>query len=819
MKISMKWLRELVSTGLSDSAIADGLTAVGLEIEGREQRAIGEGAAQVVAARVVERKPVEGSDHLGVCQVDDGQGVHQVVCGASNYAAGDVVPMARVGAVLPNGMKIGKAKLRGVESFGMLCSARELGLGDDHSGLLQLPKDSPLGTPVEKLLGLPDLVLEVNVTPNRPDALSHLGVAREVAALGGELRVPQPKPREDGQAASALASVRIDDSARCRRYLGRVIEGVKVGPSPLHLQERLRSCGIRPISNVVDATNLVLLELGHPLHAFDLDKLDGHQIIVRRARAGESMVALDGKERKLDADDLVIADADRPVALAGVMGGQTSEVSDGTTRVLLESAVFDASGVRRTSKRHQLKTEASHRFERGTDEATAQLAVDRCAELIAQLAGGTVRPGRLDAWPAPKAPTRIWVRPARVSAVLGTPIDAAEVEKRLTALGLKAVEGGPERRLWEAPPWRGDLTREIDCIEEIARTRGYDSIPIEVHRAGVGETAAPVPDRLASTASRHALSARGYDEVLNYSFVAERDLLALAPPASGAEAVQPIRVANPLTVEQGAMRTSLIAGLLRNAHYNLARGAEDVRLYELGRAYLPQSNAEHPSGPLSWPTFEPRRLALVATGRRSLRHWSLGKAADVTADFYDLKGAVEDVVDALGIKGATFGPASVEAAPWLHPAAAAELRLDGKPVGVLGQVHPQVAAHFEVPPGTLLAELAWDALSHAAVPVRTLHGVPRFPAVGRDLAFLVDDAVPAARLEAEIRAADAQGLLESVLLFDQYKGAPVPAGKKSLAYALRLRAPDRTLTDADADALCAAVVARLQQAVGAEQRA
>ena len=820
MKASLKWLRELVPTSLSDEKIADGLTAVGLEIEGREVRALGPGGDQIVAARVNDRKPIEGSDHLSVCQVDDGRGVHQVVCGAQNYAAGDVVPMARPGAVLPNGTQIGRAKLRGVESAGMLCSARELGLSDDHSGLLQLPKDSPIGTPVGQLLGLPDLVLEVNVTPNRPDALSHVGLAREIAALSGTpLRLPPAESKEEGAAAKDLAAVEVRDSERCPRYVARVIEGVKIGPSPLVLQERLRACGIRPISNVVDATNLVLLELGHPLHAFDLDRLAGHRIVVRRAADGEAMTTLDGKERKLAADDLVIADAEKAVALAGVMGGQTSEVSAGTTRILLEGAMFQGAGVRRTSKRHGLHTEASHRFERGADERAAEAAVDRCAGLIAKLAGGTVRPGRIDHFPSPKKPTPIWVRPARVSAILGTHVSPAEVDKRLSALGLSPVDGNDVKRLWEAPSWRGDLTREIDCVEEIARTRGYDTIPIVLHKAGLGETATRTLDQLAVSAARAALSARGFDEVLNYSFLGQADLLALVPASSGVAPPRPMKVANPLTVEQGAMRTSLIAGLLRNVGHNRSRGAEDLRLYELGRVYLPEGDPNHAGGPLSWPVHEPRKAALVAVGRRSLRHWSLGKSADAAAGFADLKGAVEDVLEALGISSATFQPATAAEGPWLHPAAAASVHIAGKPAGAIGQVHPQVAAHFDVPADLIVGELDWESLSAASLAVRKLHGVPRFPAVSRDLAFVVDDAVPAAALVAEIRAADDRSLLESVVLFDQYKGAPVPAGKKSLAYALRLRAADRTLTDADADALVAAVVARLKEKSGAEQRA
>src|SRR5437899_4922805 len=439
MKVSLNWLRELCATDLPADELARRLTFAGFEVEGTEerglsQRGLGQGA-DVVAARIAASERIAGSDHLSICQVDDGRGTHQVVCGAQNFRVGDVVPMARPGAVLPGGQRIGRAKLRGVESAGMLCSARELGLSEDHSGLLILPRETPLGTRLEELLGLPDTVFELNVTPNRPDALSHLGIAREVHALtGAALRVPQPRLAEGGKRIDALARVAVEDAKRAPRYLARVIEGVRIGPSPLRLQERLRGCGVRPISNVVDATNLALLELGHPLHAFDLDRLAGARIVVRRARPGEPLLTLDGKQRTMSEDDLVIADAEKPVALAGVMGGQTSEVSDRTTRILIESAVFDPAGTRRTARRHGLHTEASHRFERGADEQAARLAADRCAELIVKLSGGRVLSGAIDRYPSPRPPAHFWVRPARVSPGLGPPVDPSEVAPRLQSI-------------------------------------------------------------------------------------------------------------------------------------------------------------------------------------------------------------------------------------------------------------------------------------------------------------------------------------------------------------------------------------------------
>ena len=799
MKISVKWLRELCPVPWSDDEIARRLTAAGLEIEGSQRLEI----PGLVAARVASKTPVQGSDHLNLCQVEDGQGTRQVVCGASNYSAGDVVPLAKPGTRLPNGMEIKSAKLRGVQSDGMLCSQRELGLSDDHSGLMILPRETAPGTAIEALLGLPDTIFEVNVTPNRPDALSHLGIARELSALSG-VALTLPSVRPAGQGALP-ARVDIEDPQRCPRYVARVIEGVRVGPSPLPVQERLRACGVRPISNVVDATNLALLELGHPLHAFDLEKLSESRIVVRRAREGEGMTTLDGKERKLSAEDLVICDAAQPVALAGVMGGQTSEVSDSTTRILLESAMFEPAGVRRTAKRHALHTEASHRFERGMDAVTAERAASRCAELIVQLAGGKLLPGQIDQYPTPQKQVRIQVRAERVSEVLGTPVSAEEVSKWLSALQLQQ-----DGAAWLVPSWRRDLTREIDCIEEVARLRGYDTIPIEVPKAGVGETAAIQDSQRAHAAARSALSAHGFDEVLNYSFVAEKDLAALY---QGVPFPKHLRVANPLTSEQSVMRSTLFAGLLRNVAFNLSHGAQDLRLYELGRMYLPMPDPRHATGALSWPSAEFRHLGLVATGRRSAKGWTGGGEK---LDFYDLKGTLENVLEALGIEGAQFRPADV---PALHPASAAELIVAGRRHGLLGQIHPLVAAHYEVPVETWLAELNWDLLLTHARPLRSFASVPKFPAVGRDLAFVVDAAVPAEKLLEEIRAADAGKLLERVSLFDVYRGAPVPEGRKSVAFGLSLRAADRTLTDTEADALITAIRARLKSTVNAEIRA
>jgi phenylalanyl-tRNA synthetase beta chain len=792
MRISLTWLAEYVDLPAPED-VARRLTAVGLEVEAIER--LGAGLAGVVAARIVASEQHPNAEKLSVTRVDAGRGEHlQVVCGAKNYAVGDVVPLATVGATLPGGTRIERAKLRGVESFGMLCSARELALSEEASGLLILPADVAPGTPIAKALGLEDVVLEVNVTPNRPDALSHHGIAREVAAvLGSNVHVPAPRLVEQGAPASDAVRVRIEAPDRCARYAARVIEGVRIGPSPAWLARRLEACGIRSISNVVDATNYVLLELGHPLHAFDLDKVAGAEIVVRTALPGEKLTTLDGKERALAPDDLLIADRDRGSALAGVMGGGDSEISAATTRVLLESAWFQPSGVRRTSKRHQLRSEASIRFERGADAAAVVPALDRCAALIAQLAGGVVRPGVVDAHPRPHRPGEVALRWSRPAEVLGLPVSRETARSTLVALGFRERQADAERAVFEIPSWRTDISREEDLVEEIVRLQGYDAIPETLPALAVEVPATPAAE-VELGRVRQALEAAGFSEAVNFSFVPPGDAEALDPDA------RPIALANPITAELAVMRTSLLSSLLRNVAYNRRQGRDDVRLYELAAVYAPRGGVDR-----NPPADERQRLAAVLVGRRVPVGWT---APGAQVDFYDAKGTAEAVLAALGV-AARFEPG---AASWLHPRASASIRLpSGAEVGLVGELHPRVAQAFELPRGVLALDLDVGALLSAARLVAVFSGVPRFPAVLRDLAVVVDDAVAA---EAVLAAVRGEPLVEDATLFDVYTGAPIPAGRKSLALAIRYRAADRTLTDAEADAAHARIVDRLRTDAG-----
>jgi phenylalanyl-tRNA synthetase beta chain len=802
MRISYKWLSEYVDLPPVEE-LARRLTAVGLEVEAVERT--GANLGGVIAARIVASERHPNAEKLSVTRVDAGGGEPlQVVCGAKNYQVGDVVPLATVGASLPGGQKIERAKLRGVESSGMLCSAKELGIDADASGLLLLPREVAPGTPIAKALDLEDALLEVNVTPNRPDALSHLGIAREVAAFANrELRPPRPRLAEGGGPAADAVRVRIEAPERCHRYAARVIEGVKIGPSPSWLARRLESCGVRSISNVVDATNLVLLELGHPLHAFDLDRVAGHEIVVRTARPGERITTLDGKERALDPEDLLIGDRDRGSALAGVMGGGDSEISDGTSRVLLESAWFAPAGVRRTSKRHGLKTEASYRFERGADPGMVIPALDRCAALIAELAGGTVRAGVVDANPRPFRPLEVLLRWARPAEVLGLPVSREDARAILGGLGFRELSADDDAARFEVPSFRQDVSIEEDLIEEIVRTRGYDAIPETLPRLASDTPALP-QEAVAIARARDALEAAGFGEAVNFSFVAPQDLAALGRAAGAPADGIPLR--NAISAELSVMRTSLVPSLLKNLALNLRQRVEDVRLYEIARSF----HAQRARG--DEPALERLQVAGVLAGRRGALGWS--EPAE-KVDFNDAKGAVERVLDALGVAGTSW---VAKPAPWLHPRYAGEVRsADGAVLGAAGELHPRAAAAFELPRGVLAFELDLAALLERARLVPRYREIPRFPAVLRDLAVVVDGAVQAGQVIAAVRA---EPLLEEATLFDVYAGAPIAAGKKSLALALRYRAPDRTLTDAEVDAAHARIVERLRHdaAIRAELR-
>lgn len=801
MRISYNWLSDLVEELPPVDRLAELLTDAGLEVEAIER--LGSGLEMVVVGQVKAKVPVEGSDKLNVCQVDVGGGeTLQIVCGASNYEVGAKVPTALPGAVLPNGMSIESRPLRGVMSSGMLCSEVELGLSDEGEGLMILEGDAPVGEGIVAHLGLDDVVLTINATPNRPDWLSHLGVARDLAALTGtRLRLPSASPAETGGDVAGAASVEIVAADRCGRYAARVVEGVAFGPSPRWMQQRLAACGIRALGNVIDVTNYVLLETGHPLHAFDLEKVEGQKLVIRMAREGETITTLDEKERKLSTDDLVIADTEKALVIAGVMGGADAEVGEGTTRVLIESAWFQPSGVRRSSRRHGLHTESSHRFERGADPEAVRFALDRAAELMQQLTGGRVRAGAIDLWPGKAAPAVVGLRYHRVGELLGVDVPAEESRRILLNLGFEPVEETGAAIRVAVPSFRTDISREADLIEEIARIRGYASIPAATPRA----PARPVADSRAQqvvSRVRDAMAAAGLDEVLNYAFVDPKDLAALVPGSTPGPAL-PLR--NPLVETQSVMRTTLIPGLLRNAGFNRNRQVEDLRLYEVGKAYLPEPAATSP-------VKEPSRVAGLLMGSRRPASWA---EAAAPVDFYDAKGVIESMLQNLGVADVSWEHGS---APHLHPRSAAGVRVGGVEIGQVGEIHPLVAEAFDLPRGVFVFELSLDELVGSLQVLPTYHGVPKFPAILRDLAVVVPTEVSAARIDAVLRGPAGEGFVEDVELFDVYEGPQLGEGRKSLAFAIRYRVPDRTLTDDEISRVHQALVAALKEQVGAELR-
>lgn len=778
MKVTRNWLAEYVDFDLSTDDLSHRLTMAGLEVDALEER--GSGLDTVIVARLVDVQPHPDADRLTVCQVDTGGECQQVVCGATNHKSGDLVALAQPGTLLPGEFKIKKSKIRGQESNGMLCSLSELGLAVQSEGIMILPADLQPGRPVFEALGLKDVMLELGLTPNRPDCLSLVGVAREVAAMAGSrLRLPAPDLREGSGVAADQTSVTILDADLCPRYAARLIEGVSIGPSPEWLVRRLESVGMRSINNVVDITNFVMLELGHPLHAFDFDLLRGRCIIVRRAADNDHFTTLDGQQRTLLSSDLVICDGEGPVALAGIMGGENSEVRPETCNILLESAYFSPSAIRRTSKRLGLHTESAHRFERGADVDMVPLALDRAAALIVELAGGEIAQGAIDTYPVPIPPRRLSVSVSRATQVLGLELGASEVGTVLRSIGLDCEESQGDQLAVTVPNFRPDLEREIDLIEEVARLIGYDRIPVTMPTSVL--TCQRQPKHLSLSARlRNCMVASGFSELVNYSFISPSlyDRLGLDEQDSRRKNV---RLLNPLSEEQSVMRSTLVPSLLETASRNLAYRSEHLALFELRPVFQPVAGAELP--------VESLRLAALLCGRREPEGWAQQNA---TVDFYDIKGCVEAVLAELRITGVTWTVQQSE--NFYHPGKSCAVMHGKHLLGTLGELHPATARAFDIQQPAYLCDLDVEALFAARGDLPRFQALSRFPDVQRDSAFLVDEAISAGQIFAvldQVRIKD----LEDYVLFDVYRGEGVPAGKKSMAIRARYRALDRTLTD------------------------
>jgi phenylalanyl-tRNA synthetase beta chain len=801
MKVSLNWLKDYVDIPMGVKDLAHLLTMAGLEVEGLTSS--GEGLEKVVVAQIDSIRRHPNADRLSLVEVRTDREKFAIVCGASNIREGQRVPLALIGAKLPNGVEIKKTKIRGQSSEGMLCSEIELGFGQDAAGIMILRDDAPLGKELAEALGLRDTVLDLSVTPNRPDWLSVIGVAREIAALTHQkTKYPPVLLSDGGEEIHRKTSVTLLDTDLCPRYVARMAEGVRIGPSPDWMRNRLEKVGVRPISNVVDVTNYVMMEYGQPLHAFDFRMLEEGRIVVRRAQEGETFITLDGVTRIMSSQDLMICDGKRPVAIAGVMGGLNSEIKEDTTTVFLESAYFNPMANRGTSKRLGLETEAAYRFGRGIDYGGCLLAANRAIQLIQGLAGGKVVEGVIDAYPTPLQPKPISLRFSKVNQVLGTKIPETNMKSYLEDLELHIQEEKGDVLVLNPPSFRGDLEREIDLIEEIARMDGFENIPITLP-ANSSFPQGKNRDYLLERKAMDLLIHHGFHEVVTYSFVSPAcpDLMGLRPED---QRRKPLRVLNPLSEDFSVMRTTLAPGLLETACYNLSRNNSNLKIFELRRVFLFEDGKRLPR--------ELRHLAGLAMGLVGEPHWaSPGRGID----FHDIKGCVESLLEAFQIEGASFDRA--DEVPFLHPGRSAKVSFKGEDFGVLGEVHPEVLSRYDISERAYLFEINFESLLQWAKEEKRFRTLPRFPAVYRDLSLVVEESLEAGKLVEEIRLSQ-EPYMEEVMLFDIYQGTSIPMGKKGVTCRIRYRADDRTLTDEEVNQCHERVTARLKEIFRVELR-
>jgi phenylalanyl-tRNA synthetase beta chain len=859
MKVTLNWLKQYVDFDWSPEQLAERLTMLGLEVEGVHKT--GGEFDGIVVAQVITKDKHPNADKLTVCRVNDGQGERQIVCGAQNHKPGDKVPLILPGASLPpkpgekEPFTIKVGKIRGVESHGMMCSPQELGLPDQVDGLLILPADAKVGQPFAEYLGRTggDVVFDLEITPNRPDWNSVIGIAREIAAVtGNPLRMPnvseggaprRPDSNVDSGARGTrpsektedLVSVRIEDADLCPRYTARVVKGVKIGPSPDWLRSTLEKVGIRSINNVVDVTNYVMLEIGQPLHAFDYHLIAKQRaagvppadqaetrnsgkmpesrcqptIVVRRAKAGEEFITLDGQKHKLTTENLLIADEQKGIALAGVMGGQNSEIKDNTADVLIESAYFKPTNIRRTSKTLGLRTDASYRFERGADIDINDWASARCAQLILETAGGQLAEGVVDAYPKPVEPKQIALRHYKVNELLGIELRPEEIEFYLGQLGLKTAgrkarpigaDTTPEPVTFQIPTFRVDLKREADLIEEVARLHGVDKIPSTPPRGAIGANAFDATHDVLAEA-RRILSGLGLNEAQGQTLIANAECR-----MQNAELVV---LANPLSADMDVLRPSLLPGLIHSLRHNVSHKNYDVALFEIGRVFqraagvppADQTGKQSRQQDAGSTFKEERRVAIALTGQRALPFWNGGER-DAKFDTYDLKGVLEEFFDQFGLRGMTFSRRPDSSGLFLE---SATISLGKNQIGEFGQLLPALAKKYDLRDAALLAELNLDLLLARRNPVRSFKPLPAFPAIRRDVAMIVPEATTYDAVLQVVKQTKPANL-ETAELFDVFRGKNVPEGQKSLAYAFTYRAVDKTLTDAEANAAHAKVV-------------
>lgn len=808
MKLSYNWLKQYVNLdGIAPEELAEKLTRSGVEVDGIESR--NKGVSNIVVGYVVEKSKHPDADKLNVCQVDVGETERlQIVCGAANVDAGQHVVVSKVGSVLPGGLKIKKAKLRGVESQGMICSAKELGMNDkllpksQQEGILVLAEDAKVGDDAIAYLGLDDVILELGLTPNRSDCLSMLGIAYEVAAIfDREVQLPSLDVPEQGESIEGKVRVSIDAPDHCTNYSARLITNIQLGTSPAWMQNRLMAAGVRPINNIVDITNYVMLEQGQPLHAFDYNEVDNGQIAVRLAKAGERMVTLDEIDRTLDDEMLLITDGQKPIAVAGVMGGANSEVTQKTTAILLESAYFAGTSVRKTAKKLGLRSEASLRFEKEVDPEGVSRALDRAALLMVELANGTVAQGVVVEVTKEHFRQEINLRQDRMNALLGTDLSLDQMEAILNRLQFKYKNQGNQLQV-EIPTRRQDITREVDLIEEVARLHGYDHIPTSLP-TGSSTRGALSEFQAWQRGIRDVMVGAGLYEVSTYSFTNEQimyDFASLYKETKG------IPLSMPMSEERSHLRVNLLPHLLETAAYNKNRQTHDIAIFEMGRVFISEE-----AETLTGLPEEKLALAGLVTGMFPSDHW-LQKAEPV--DFYTAKGMVELLFHSMGVTNPSYQ--QVEDMKGMHPGRTANIFVNGKKAGYMGQVHPELQKKYDLDE-TYVFYLDLESLYASQAKMSQYLQLPKYPASTRDLSVLVSEKVSSADLKALI-SVEAGPMLETVELFDVYTGEKIEQGKKSLAFALTYRNPEGTLTDKEVNETHEKVVKALADKYHAELR-
>jgi phenylalanyl-tRNA synthetase beta chain len=827
MKVTLNWLKQYVDFNWSPEELTERLTMLGLEVEGVQK--ISGAFNGIVVAQVVARDKHPNADKLSLCRVNDGTDERQIVCGAQNFKAGDKVPLILPGASLPpkagekEPFTIKVGKIRGVESHGMLCSHEELGIEPEsiglkkEDGLLILREDAKVGQPFGEYLGRSgsDVVYDLEVTPNRPDLNSVIGIAREIAAVtGNELKIPTIQfLNTESEPIGDMVSVRNDEPELCPRYTARIVRQVKVGPSPDWLKSILEKVGIRSINNVVDITNYVMLESGQPLHAFDYHLLKGigtnpPKIVVRRASEGEKFTTLDGKERALTNQMLLIADETKAVALAGVMGGKNSEINDKTVDVLIESAYFKPQNIRATSKKLELRTDSSYRFERGGDVGICDWASRRCAQLICDLADGQVLGHSIDNFPKQIESKQITLHFAKTKDLLGIGISHSEQVSFLAKLGLKVIEQTPGVCTFKIPTWRVDLKREVDLIEEVERLYGLEKVPATPPRGAIGTNEFDsVYDQIAK--ARRILTGFGLNEAQGQTLIAKSEV-------RSQKLEEIVSLTNPLSSDMDVLRPSLLPGLIHSLRHNVSHKNYDVALFEIGRVFSNSRDAspKRPDGSASHPYLEERRVAIAITGQRNQNFWS-GEERGAKFDAFDLKGLLEEFLENFGLRGVTFTRCAENSSLFLE---SATIVLGGKlPLGELGQLSPPLAKKYNLRDAVFLAELNLDQLLARRNTSKSFKALPQFPAIRRDVAMLVSEATTHEAVLQTVKQTKPVNL-ESVELFDVFRGKNVPEGQKSLAYALIYRSPEKTLTDVEVNSAHIKIVEALKSQLHATVR-